>query len=211
MRAPLRISTIAMAGMFVLSAGCATRGQLRRGLAEQAAALEAERSARIAGDQRIAADVAALRADLDALRKEFGTRITMMEDGMHFVVPVHFGFDRSDLNPEAEPVLSRFSEVVQNHYRGAKITVEGFADPAGSAAYNRQLSRKRAEAVRTHLVEQGVPRSQLTVVGYGEERPVVPGASGGSYGADLNRRVVFVVETPPDPSLPGMGGAISAR
>ena len=211
MRATLRISTIAMTGMFVLSAGCATRGQLRRGLAEQAAALAAERSERIVGDQRIAGDVSALRGDLDALRKEFGTRISMMEDGMHFVVPVHFAFDRSDLDPGAQPVLSRFSKVVQNYYPGAKITVEGFADPAGSAAYNLQLSRKRAEAVRSHLVEQGVPASRLAVVGYGEERPVVPGASGSSYGADLNRRVVFVVETPPDPSLLGTGGEISWR
>ena len=211
MRAYLRTSAVTVMGAFVLvSAGCATRGQLRRGLAEQSAALDVERSERLSGDQRLAADVGQLRADLDGLKREFGTRITMLEDGMQFAVPVHFAFDRAEVNPEAHPVLERFSTVVQKYYPGAKITVEGFADPAGTAEYNRRLSQQRADAVRKYLVQQGLPPRQLAIVGYGEDRQVVPGASGASEGAELNRRVVFVVETPPNSSF-GSTGEISSR
>jgi peptidoglycan-associated lipoprotein len=211
MRRYLRTSTFTVTGMFlVLSSGClATRGQLRRGLAEQSMALDAERSERLAADQRLSTDMVQLRTDLEGLRKEFGTKITMLEKGMQFAVPVHFAFDRSDVTPDAQPVLGRFSEVVQKYYPGAKITVEGFADPAGTAEYNRRLSQQRADAVRQYLVQQGLPSAQLAIVGYGEERQVVPGASGAREGAELNRRVVFVVETPPDFALGS--GDISSR
>ena len=211
MRGYLRTTGVAVMGMFLAaSAGCATRGQLRRGLAEQTAALDAERSERLTGDQRLAADLGQLRTDLDGLKREFGTRITMLEDGMHFAVPVHFAFNKADVNPEADPVLTRFSQVVSKYYPGAKITVEGFADPAGTAEYNRRLSQQRADAVRRYLVQKGLPPQQLAIVGYGEDRQVVPGASGASEGAELNRRVVFVVETPPNSSF-GSNGEISSR
>src|SRR5687767_12552417 len=112
MRASLRRSGVAMLGLMVVSAGCATKGQLRRGLAEQSAALEAERGERLAGDQRLAGDIAGLRTELDGLKRDFNTRITMLEDGMHFVVPVHFAFDRAAVTADAQPVLDRFSAVV---------------------------------------------------------------------------------------------------
>jgi peptidoglycan-associated lipoprotein len=187
-----------MMALLLVSAGCATKSQLRRGLAEQSAALAAERDERVAMDQRLAGDVAGLRGELEGLRRDFGTRITMMEEGMQFTVPVHFAFDRAAVTAEAQPVLDRFSAVVSKYYPGSKITVEGFADPAGTAEYNRRLSQQRADAVRQYLVQRGVPGQQLAIVGYGEERQVVPGASGTEQGAQLNRRVVFVVETPPN-------------
>jgi peptidoglycan-associated lipoprotein len=203
MKAELRRGGVAVLGVLVMTAGCATKAQLRRGLAEQSAALQAERGERIAGDERLTVDMAQLRADLDGLKKEFGTRITMLEDGMQFAVPVHFAFDRALVTTDAQPVLNRFSEVVRKYYPGAKITVAGFADPAGTAEYNRRLSQQRADAVRRYLVQRGVDGTQLSIVGYGEDRQVVPGASGAAQGAELNRRVVFVVETPPNAMLPG--------
>ena len=198
MTGTVRGAAVGVLGMMVLASGCATKGQLRRGLEEQSAALQAERNERMAADQALGQDVSGLRTELAALQTEYGTRITQLEEGMQFAVPVHFAFDRADVTTEAQPVLNRFSEVVKRHYPGAKITVEGFADPAGSAAYNRQLSQRRADAVREYLVQSGIPSGQMASVGYGEERPVVPGAYGERLGADLNRRVVFVVETGPN-------------
>src|SRR5207249_11656176 len=57
------------------------------------------------------------------------------------------------------------------------------------------LSRRRAEAVKSFLVAQGVAPQQVKTVGYGKTRLVVPGAWGDRAGAESNRRVVFVVET----------------
>ena len=203
--------TIAMLGVVLMAGGCATRGQLRQGMAEQQAALEAERAEREAADQRlgtdverVAANMAELRTDLASMTTEFGTKLTQLEQGLQLAVPVHFGFNQDEVRDEAAPVLDRFAQIVQRTYPDATITVEGFADPAGAATYNKRLAQSRAEAVRAALVQRGLPETQLRAVGYGEDRPVVPGAAGSEYGAELNRRVVFVIETP---SQAAMGAA----
>lgn len=195
---------IAALGAVVVASGCvATRGQLERGLAEQQAALESERAERIAADNRIAGDVdrvasnvTQLRSDLAAMDSDFGAKLTQLEEGLQMAVPVHFGFDESDVAEDAAPLLDRFAQLVQRHYADATITVEGFADPAGPAEYNRRLSQRRADAVRAELVRRGLPETQIRAVGYGADRPVVPNAAGSQFGAELNRRVVFVIETP---------------
>ena len=202
------IAFAALSASVVLSGCLATRGQLERGLADQAAALEAERAERMAGEQRLAGDVqrvetqmaaniSELRTNLAAMESDFGTKLTQLEQGMQLAVPVHFGFDQAVVRSDATPVLDRFAELIQRHYPAATITVEGFTDPAGPTEYNRQLAQRRADAVRQELVSRGLPETQLRAVGYGEERPVVPNAAGSAFGAELNRRVVFVIETPP--------------
>jgi peptidoglycan-associated lipoprotein len=75
------------------------------------------------------------------------------------------------------------------------VTVEGFADPAGTRAYNQRLSTQRAEAVRTYLMTRNIS-AQVRSVGYGEDRLVVADAEKHEPGAELNRRVVFVIESP---------------
>ena len=197
MRAGIRAArAVAVLGLVALASGCATRKQLRLGLEAQTQALQAERSERIAGDERLTADINRLRTDLEGLRTEFGAKISLLEEGMQFVMPVHFAYDDATVDATAQPMLTRFAQVVDRHYPGAIVTVEGFADPAGTAAYNRALSQRRADAVRAYLTTQGMVDTRLRAVGYGEDRLVVPGAAGGDFGADLNRRVVFVVETP---------------
>jgi peptidoglycan-associated lipoprotein len=180
-----------------LVTGCATKGQLRRVEAE----LAAERSERMAAEQALRADVNGVRTDLDALRRdletlrsEFGAQITSLQGDLQFAMPVHFGFDRAEIEPSAHAALDRFASVVQRHYAGSHLTVEGFADPAGSEAYNRQLSQRRAQAVEGYLLQKGISDSLVRAVGYGETRLVVPGAAAAEPGAQLNRRVVFVIE-----------------
>ena len=183
--------------------GCATRGALRRAVAEQRTALEAERSARVSADSGLATDVASLRTQLDSLRRdlgvlrsEFGAKITAMEEGVQFAFPVHFAFDDASVRDQDRAALERFARVAQRYYAGSTITVEGFADPAGSERYNAELSRRRAESVRDFLAAQGLGGAgTLRAVGYGETRQVVPGAERDQAGAEENRRVVFVVET----------------
>lgn len=203
----IRVSAVTVVGAALVTAGCATRGALRQGLEEQQAALDAqteaqataldgERSERIAGDEDLAGELGSLNADFAGLQNDFGVRIAQLEEGLEFAVPVHFAFDDAEVQEDVRPALDRFAELVQRHYPGSMITVEGFADPAGAPEYNQQLSQRRADSVRGYLVETGIPDGSLRAVGYGEERLVVPGAAGQASGAELNRRVVFVVETP---------------
>lgn len=189
--------TIALASAAAVAmTACATKGYVNR-------TVGAERTERVASDSTQARDIAALRTDLTALRTdltslrtEFGARITAMEDQVKFAFPVHFAYDDAQVRPEDQAALDRFASVLQKYYGGAQVTVEGFADPAGSSDYNLSLSRRRADAVKGYLVGKGLSDETLKTVGYGEARQVRRGAAGTAPGAELNRRVVFVVETP---------------
>lgn len=182
---------------------CATKGFVRKGLDEQRVALESERGERARGDSLLRGDVNGLRTDLNALRNdlttlrnEFGAKITAMEGAVSFAMPVHFGFDDAAVRQQDQAALEKFASVAQQHYKGSTITIEGFADPAGSQAYNLRLSRERADAVRDFLVGKGFDGAALRTVGYGKTRLVRPGAAREADGAELNRRVTFVIETP---------------
>jgi peptidoglycan-associated lipoprotein len=198
-------SVLALVIAAPLAAGCATKGfvreQVQQSSAQQMAALEAERQARLAGDSTLSVDINALRADLQSLRTEFGAKITAMEEGVQFAFPVNFEFDDATIRSQDYAAIDRFSQVAQRHYAGSKITVEGFADPAGSAAYNVSLSRRRAESVRDYLLSKGLSEAQVNAVGYGESRQVSPGAERDDQGAEQNRRVVFVIESRGTPMI----------
>lgn len=144
------------------------------------------------------ATVAALRADLEALAQEFegvAAKVTELENGLRFAMPVHFEFDRYDIRPVDEPLLDRFASVVGEHYAGATVTVEGFADPAGSEGYNQWLSQQRAETVARYLTERGgLDAGNVRTAAYGETRQVIEGAQGPGREGLENRRVTFVIE-----------------
>ncbi|HEU4761325.1 MAG TPA: OmpA family protein, partial [Gemmatimonadales bacterium] len=125
--------------------------------------------------------VNALEQELAAFKSEYNVSIEKMKGAMKFNVPVHFDFNESALREADRPVLDRFANVVQEYYPNAVVTVEGFADPAGSRAYNQQLGMRRAEAVRDYLTSNGtVTNASFRTVSYGEatDRQVVPGAKG---------------------------------
>jgi outer membrane protein OmpA-like peptidoglycan-associated protein len=195
MNVPMRTLTLCTAGLFSLTA-CATKGALKRGLEAQTAALESERAARTAADEAQRAELASLRTDLQGLRTEFGAKITEVSQGLQFAFPVHFAYNDANVRTEDSAALDRFANVVAKHYTGAKVTVEGFADPAGSQRYNLALSQRRADAVKTYVAGKGLDGSLIEAVGYGKTRLVNRGAFGDQPGAELNRRVVFVIETP---------------
>ena len=186
-------AAVLLAGLAL--SGCATKGALNKATLEQRALLDAERAERIAGDQQLAADLAQLRTDLQAMRTEFGAKISAVENGLSFALPVHFSFNDANVQTSDAEALDRFAQIVSKHYTGATVTVEGFADPAGSRRYNQQLSTKRAEAVRSYLQTKSI-MAQVRAIGYGEDRLVTPDAEKDEPGAMLNRRVVFVIESP---------------
>ena len=138
-----------------------------------------------------------LEQELQAFRKEYQVSIEKVKGTLQFDVPVHFGFDSSELRESDRPVLDRFAGVVKEYYPGALVTVEGFADPAGSQAYNLRLGQRRANAVRDYLAGTGgLSADELKAVSYGEvrNRQVVPGAKGpGDTGVE-NRRVTLVID-----------------
>jgi peptidoglycan-associated lipoprotein len=192
-------------------AACATTGALRRAREDAAAALANERAQRISADSSLAVsdsmlrsdlnavhgDVQALRQELQQMKADFGAKITALENGIQFAMPVNFAYDDANIRPQDQPMLDRFAKVVDHYYTGSKVTIEGFADPAGSVSYNLTLSRERADNVRNYLTSHGMTTVQLATIGYGKSRLVFPGATRDMPGAEANRRVVFVVESRP--------------
>lgn len=139
-----------------------------------------------------------LESELEGLADEYEATVARLESSLRFAAPVHFGFDADEVRSSDTELLMRFASVVNEHYPGALITVEGFTDPAGPAEYNMQLGQRRANNVRTVLVDQGrLSADRVRAVSYGEDtrRLVNPNAAGSdTEGAMANRRVVLVVE-----------------
>jgi peptidoglycan-associated lipoprotein len=190
--------------LFVLLApailqACATKGFVRKEVAASRSATDsaivAEREARMAADNEMAARITALRGDLDSLRTQFGAKIAAMEGALTFAMPVTFAFDDATVRADARPMLEKFARVAKTYYPQSTITIEGFADPAGSVGYNLALSRRRADNVAAELQSLGLGGNPLRTVGYGESRQVNAGAAKDEMGAEANRRVVFVIES----------------
>lgn len=100
---------------------------------------------------------------------------------------IQFEFDSSVLRTSSYPVLDATSADLRTS--GASVEVAGFASSEGTAAHNLQLSKDRANSVKTYLVNSGVAASKLRTKGYGETRPIADNST--EEGRVINRRVEF--------------------
>lgn len=92
---------------------------------------------------------------------------------------VYFGFDKYNLDSDALAVLQQNAAVLLKNPQ-VSIMLAGNADPRGSEEYNFHLGMKRAKAVYSYFMQQGVPASQMCMVSYGELRPAAtPSQMGG--------------------------------
>jgi OmpA-OmpF porin, OOP family len=103
---------------------------------------------------------------------------------------VFFDWDRADLTDRARQIIAEAATNART-VRSTRIEVSGHADRTGSAAYNQRLSVRRAEAVAAELVRRGIARNEITVQGFGFDRPLVPTAMG--VREPQNRRVEIVL------------------
>jgi peptidoglycan-associated lipoprotein len=84
---------------------------------------------------------------------------------------VYFSTDSADLSPESRQTLTNQARWLKQ-YSHYPITIEGHADERGTREYNIALGDKRAQAVRTFLIQQGINAARIRTVSYGKERPV---------------------------------------
>ncbi len=104
---------------------------------------------------------------------------------------VFFGFDKSNLTPEAVAILKTQAEWLKANPE-KKVVVEGHTDDRGTRDYNLALGERRAVAVKNYLISRGVDADRIRVISYGKERPAVVGANEAAW--SQNRRAVTVVK-----------------
>ncbi|MFQ3277721.1 MAG: peptidoglycan-associated lipoprotein [Colwellia sp.] len=102
---------------------------------------------------------------------------------------IYFDFDVSNINAQYSAILDAHA-IFLNANSNVKVLVEGHADERGTPEYNIALGERRAKSIATYLENMGVAASQLTVVSYGEEKPMVKDRSEDAF--DKNRRAVLV-------------------
>jgi len=116
---------------------------------------------------------------------------------------VNFEHNSAALTVASHSALDAIADGLKKHPR-LKIEVQGHTDSTGSPEYNLKLSQKRAESVRSYLLDQGVNAEQLLAKGYGQTQPVASNKTAG--GRAKNRRVVmYVVSNPGDVKVEGAG------
>ena len=102
---------------------------------------------------------------------------------------VYFDFDQDTLRPEFQAIMACHAKYL-NDQPGSRVTLEGNADERGTREYNLGLGERRGNAVSGALQGAGGSSSQITVVSYGEERPVCNDSMESCW--SQNRRVEIV-------------------
>lgn len=154
-----------------------------------------EREAELARREAELASLAAaeLRRQLDALQSQRTDRGLVMTLG-----DVLFETGEAELKAEALANLGKLVRFVEEN--PGQIVVEGHTDDRGSAAFNLQLSQRRADAVRRALEQRGIDATRITAIGQGEEQPIADNNT--NAGRKKNRRVEIIIQ---DPTVPGTG------
>jgi peptidoglycan-associated lipoprotein len=106
---------------------------------------------------------------------------------------VHFDFDRAAARPEDARILDTNARWLVAH-PATLVLIEGHADERGTNEYNLALGENRARVTREQLVARGVAASRITLVSYGEERPMCQQSTETCWAQ--NRRAHFLVKTP---------------
>ncbi|WOE32683.1 MULTISPECIES: peptidoglycan-associated lipoprotein Pal [unclassified Acinetobacter] len=107
---------------------------------------------------------------------------------------VYFGFDSSDLSNEDYQTLQAHAQYLMAN-ANSRVALTGHTDERGTREYNMALGERRAKAVESFLVSNGVNPNQLEAVSYGKEMPINPGHNESAW--QENRRVEINYEAVP--------------
>ncbi|MDQ1092362.1 peptidoglycan-associated lipoprotein [Xanthomonas sacchari] len=102
---------------------------------------------------------------------------------------VYFDLDKDTVKPEFQAIMACHAKYLRDR-PSSRITLQGNTDERGSREYNMGLGERRANAVSSALQANGGSAAQLTVVSYGEERPVCTESNESCW--SQNRRVEIV-------------------
>jgi peptidoglycan-associated lipoprotein len=103
---------------------------------------------------------------------------------------IHFDFDRYEIRPQDAQILNENARWLKAN-PGLLVLIEGHCDERGTNEYNLALGERRAKATRDYLVLLGISAERITLLSYGEERPVCIERTEACWAR--NRRAHFLV------------------
>jgi len=157
----------------------AMEAERQRAVEDSLRAVRAEEEARLAAEEearRLAEEEARLAAEAAALHAEMMSLST-----------IYFNYDRSNVREDQRPALDENAQKLREYQPEDMVVVEGHADERGTIEYNLALGERRAQAVKTYLVDAGVADSRIETVSFGAEKPAVMGSDESAW--SQNRRV----------------------
>ncbi len=152
-----------------------------------AAGQRADAAGQRADEARAAAAAVNTRTDaIETASKRLVYEVVLSED------KGNFKFGRSIVPDDAKGEIDQLVTTLKAEPKGAYIEIEGHTDSAGAKETNYRLGLDRAENVKRYLYEQHqVPLHKISVISYGEEKPVAPNKT--RDGRAQNRRVVIKI------------------
>ena len=103
---------------------------------------------------------------------------------------IYFDFDKYDIRPEDAKTLDANAQWLKGNDN--LVLIEGHCDERGTNEYNLALGERRAKAAMNYLVAQGVQAARITILSYGEERPICTEQNESCW--SKNRRAAFLVK-----------------
>jgi len=148
---------------------------------QQAAALVAA-SAKAERDQAFIDQQEMQLKELNARKTDRGLVITLGD--------VLFSTNKAQLESGGMRNVRKLADFLKQ-YPQRRVLVEGYTDSTGSNSFNQELSDRRANAVRTALIDMGISSDRVTTRGYGEDFPVASNDTAASR--QMNRRVEIIL------------------
>ena len=105
--------------------------------------------------------------------------------------PIYFDFDRYEIRSGDRAILDANARWLKDH-ANQLVLIEGHCDERGTNEYNLNLGERRARSTANYLIGQGIQASRITIVSYGEERPVCMEHTESCW--QKNRRAAFLVK-----------------
>lgn len=106
------------------------------------------------------------------------------------VKTIYFDYDKSEIRPDQMAQLRTNADWLKQN-PSIRFVIQGHCDERGSQEYNLALGDHRANAVKEYLVQQGIAENRMSIISYGEEKPVCRETTEACMA--LNRRAEFVL------------------
>lgn len=135
-----------------------------------------------------------LDAQARDLRSDLSGNVGVVRDGDRLIVRMPqdllFATDSAAVRPDLQRDLRTVAQSLMQ-YRDTTVDIVGHTDNTGSAAYNQDLSERRARSVAGILIGEGVPAGRIAAYGRGEDQPIASNLS--PDGRQQNRRVEIII------------------